>query len=98
MLLIAAAVYARNLRGSGGKLPWMRLMQSFTGRSSHAEQQDAAVRPAPSQADGRSWGGSSRYGYPSHSPPLQRRGSGMQRSQTRPSPSLRLPAVQPFLT
>ena len=33
---------------SGGKLPWMRLMHSFTGRSSHAEQQDAAVRPAPS--------------------------------------------------
>jgi len=79
VLLIATAVYARNLTGSGGKLPWMRLMHSFTGRSSHAEQQDAAVRPAPGTADGRSWGGSSRYGYPPHSALLQRHCGGMQR-------------------
>ena len=82
VLLIATAVYARNLRGSGGRLPWMRLMQSFTGRSSHAEQSDAAVRPPPGTADGRSWGGSSRYGYRSNSPLTQRRESGSRRVQT----------------
>ena len=98
MLVIAAAVYARNLRGSGAKLPWMRLMQSFAGRSSHAEQQEAAVRPAPGTADGRSWGGSSRYGYPSNSPPTQRCRSGIPRVQTPARRTCRAPPRSPFST
>lgn len=94
MLLLATAAYACNLRGSGTKFPWMRLMQSFAGRSSHAEPSDAAVRPAPGTADGRSWGGSSRHGYPSNSPLTQGRISSTCRVQTPVARKARLPAVQ----